>query len=52
MQAHQIPTTDLHALLAPKLADLQVPNDVHFKGPGYELMGQTVAASVLKVLGK
>jgi len=32
--------------------ELQNPDDVHFKAPGYELMGQQVATSVMKSLGK
>ncbi len=52
MQANHIPEVDLHALLKPKLAEVQLPNNVHFKDEGYNLMGAAVAKTVLGTLKK
>jgi len=46
MQANHIQEVDLHALLKPKLAEVQLPNNVHFKDEGYNLMGEVVAKAV------
>lgn len=51
MQANHIPEVDLHSLLKPKLAQVQLPDNVHFKEEGYNLMGAEVAKSVLDNLG-
>jgi lysophospholipase L1-like esterase len=50
MKAHQIPEVDLYSLLKPRLAEVQNPDDVHFKSVGYEMMGAEVAKMVLDVL--
>lgn len=46
MQANQVPEVDLYALVKPKLSALQLPDNVHFKEPGYQLMGSNIAAVV------
>ncbi|OGV72467.1 MAG: hypothetical protein A3K19_16620 [Lentisphaerae bacterium RIFOXYB12_FULL_65_16] len=46
MQECKIPVNDLYGLVAPK-TELMLGDTVHWTGPGYELMGQAVAKSVL-----
>ena len=43
---------DLHALVEPKLADIQLPHNVHFSNPGYNVLAEQVAASIKTALGK
>jgi len=50
MQKHGIPVDDLFTFITPHLATAQNPNDVHFTGPGYQLLGQQVADSISAVL--
>lgn len=50
MAAHGVPTDDLFAAIAPHLAEMQNPNDVHFNGKGYDFLGQKVAESIAKAL--
>ncbi len=52
MQKHGIPIDDLFAFITPHLASAQNPNDVHFNGPGYQMLGQQVAASIEGALAK
>lgn len=52
MARHHIPLDDLYACVQPRLAELQNPKDVHFKQPGYDLMGEQVAKSILESLKK
>ena len=46
MKKHGIAIDDLHAFLAPQLAGIANPQDVHFNAKGYELMSQQVARSI------
>jgi acyl-CoA thioesterase-1 len=41
---------DLYALVKPRLDELQLPANVHFTSPGYEVLGHQVAESVLRAL--
>ena len=41
-----VPTNDLHALVVPKLAEVQLPKNVHFKPDGSRLLGEKVAAAI------
>jgi len=50
MKKHTIPTNDLYKAIQPHLAKYQNPGDCHFKGPGYEFLGQHVADSILREL--
>jgi lysophospholipase L1-like esterase len=50
MKRHGIAEVDLHALVRPRLEELQLPGNVHFSQAGYELMGAEVAKEVLAVL--
>ena len=52
MKKHGIPTDDLFAAITPRLAELQNPNDVHFKGEGYDFLGAKVGEAILARLGK
>ncbi|HRQ89697.1 MAG TPA: SGNH/GDSL hydrolase family protein, partial [Bacteroidia bacterium] len=46
MTKHGIAIDDLFTAVTPRLGELQNPNDVHFSGPGYEFLGQQVAAFI------
>ena len=46
MQSNHILEVDLYALMKPKLKEFQLPNNVHFKETGYQLMGSNVASVV------
>ena len=50
MQKHEVAIDDLHAFLLPQLEGIANPQDVHFNGKGYALMGEQVAWSVEAVL--
>jgi lysophospholipase L1-like esterase len=50
MQRHGIPENDLYTLIKPRLAELQLPNNVHFREEGYEVLGRQVADSILAAL--
>jgi lysophospholipase L1-like esterase len=52
MRKHGIPTDDLFAAITPRLAELQNPNDVHFKGEGYDFLGARVGEAILARLAK
>lgn len=51
MMKHGIPEDDLYTLVQPRLAELQLTNNVHFNDQGYALLGNQVASSILMVLG-
>lgn len=46
MRKQNIPLVDLHGLVLPRIAELQLPNNVHFNGTGYEVMGGEVAKAI------
>jgi len=46
MQKEKIPLVDLYGAVLPRIAELQIPNNVHFTGPGYEVMGGEVAKAI------
>jgi alpha-L-fucosidase len=51
MQKHTIRIDDLHALMAPELKKYAAgPDNVHFTGAGYGMLGKQVAASILTAL--
>jgi lysophospholipase L1-like esterase len=52
MKKHGIPTDDLFGAITPRLAELQNPNDVHFKGEGYDFLGAKVGEAILARLAK
>ena len=41
---------DLYALVKPRLGELQLPANVHYTLPGYNVLGHQVAESVLRAL--
>jgi GDSL-like lipase/acylhydrolase family protein len=45
-----IPIDDLYELVKPRLAELQLPANVHYTLPGYDVLGHQVAQSVLRAL--
>ncbi len=52
MRSHGIALNDLHSLIGPKLAEMQLPANVHFNNNGYELLGRQVAARILAALAE
>ena len=48
MRKHGIPEDDLYAAVAPRLAELQNKNDVHFNDHGYDILGRQVATKILE----
>lgn len=50
MKKHGIQIDDLYGFARPRQAELQIPNDCHFKEEKYELFGQQVARSILEAL--
>ena len=52
MKDSGVPTNDLHALCTPKLADWQLPKNVHFKPEGSTGLAAKVAAEIQHALKK
>ena len=50
MHRRGVPIDDLFAFITPHLSTAQNPRDVHFTGPGYDLLGRQVADSIAAVL--
>ncbi|MCA8989277.1 MAG: SGNH/GDSL hydrolase family protein [Planctomycetaceae bacterium] len=50
MAKHGIGIDDLYAAIAPRLEELQNPNDVHFNAAGYDFLGNRVADAILQVI--
>jgi hypothetical protein len=48
MRRHGIAIVDLHTQVAPRLAELQKPKDVHFAPEGYTFLGQRVAEEIAR----
>lgn len=46
MKRNNIPVNDLYSYILPRLEELQIPNNVHFKEEGYKVIGQRVALIV------
>ena len=49
---NNIPTDDLYAFALPKLTEIQLPVNVHFKPEGSKVLAQQVAGEIEKVLAK
>ena len=52
MNKHNVAVNDLYSFVSPKLKELQLPNDVHFKREGSRAMAQEVAKHILKAIGE
>lgn len=52
MAAAGVPTNDLHSYAKAKLADIQLPANVHFTGEGSKYLAEKVAAEIEKALAK
>lgn len=50
MQENGVAINDLHAAVAPRVAELQTPQDVHFKSEGYKFLAEQVAGSIRQAL--
>jgi hypothetical protein len=51
MKKHGIEVNDLYALIKPRQAEFQKPDNVHFSGSGYNLMAKQVADRISAGLG-
>jgi formylglycine-generating enzyme required for sulfatase activity len=51
MIENSIPVDDLYGFALPRLADLQIPDNLHFTARGSEALAGEVARSILSVLG-
>jgi acyl-CoA thioesterase-1 len=52
MQRHGVAIDDLYSFALPRLADLQLPQNVHFKPEGSKTLGEQVAKSIRQALGE
>jgi hypothetical protein len=52
MDENGIAVDDLCAFVTPRLAELQLPGNVHFTAKGYEALGRQVAETILPFLSK
>jgi hypothetical protein len=52
MEKHGVAIDDLYAFALPKLAEIQLPANVHFKPEGSKVLAKQVAASITQALGK
>jgi acyl-CoA thioesterase-1 len=50
MQRHSVAIDDLYGFALPRLAEIQLPANVHFKPEGSKALAGQVAASIMKVL--
>ena len=50
MRENGVRVNDLNAVIAPQMAQVGRPNDVHFSDAGYALLGQAVAAAIASAL--
>ena len=50
MQENQIPIDDLYALVEPRMGEIQLPANVHFKPEGYAALADRVVESILRQL--
>ena len=50
MTENGVAIDDLYSLIKPREAELQVKNNVHFSKAGYQMLAQSVTASVEKAL--
>jgi len=50
MQMHGVAIDDLYAFALPRLAEIQIPANVHFKPDGSKQLADQVAASILKAI--
>jgi acyl-CoA thioesterase-1 len=50
MKKHGVAIDDLHAFCLPKLAEIQLPANVHFKPEGSKELGKKVAGEITKAL--
>jgi len=52
MERHGVALNDLYAFAKPRLKDIQLPANVHFKPEGSQALAEQVAKSILAALGK
>ena len=50
MQRHGVAIDDLYSFALPRLAEIQLPANVHFKPEGSKMLAEQVASSILKAL--
>ena len=52
MKGNDIAIDDLYTFALPRLAELQMPNNVHFSEKGYEMLADEVAKHIEAALAK
>ncbi len=52
MKKHGVEIDDLFTFITPHLSETQNPKDVHFNGPGYNMLGKQVAKNISETLNK
>lgn len=52
MQEQNVCVNDLHALIAPKIAELQLPGNIHFRAAGWDLMAKATAEAISAALAE
>ena len=50
MDAHGVPTDDLHAYALERLANIQLPANVHFSPEGSKVLAEAVVSHIIKAL--
>lgn len=51
MKRHGVPINDLYQAVLPRLSELQIPDNVHFKPEGSRFLAEQVAAAIRQALG-
>lgn len=52
IKRHDVAIDDLYTFISPRLAELQLPNNVHFSDKGYEVLAEEVAEHIQAALKK
>jgi acyl-CoA thioesterase-1 len=52
MKEFKVPIDDLHTAIAPKLGELQLPKNVHFRPEGSKVLAEQVVGEIAKALKK
>jgi len=50
MKENGVVINDLYTLVLPRMSEIQLPSNVHFTEPGYEVLGEAVAQKIVECL--
>ncbi len=50
MDANGVAIDDLYAAALPRIAEIQLPSNVHFNAAGWEVLGKQAASAILAEL--